>query len=128
RPSANLTLARRDPVVPVVQALQRRDVRARPNRCRDMGRETRDQVGDLGTRGVSIRIGAVVLEPRGQPALPVRSEKAQRVPALATPRVRDLAPLEDDVVERALGEEVAGGEAGVAGAYDDGGEVRRLRR
>jgi hypothetical protein len=50
------------------------------------------------------------------------------------PRVRDLAALEDDVVERALAEKVAGGEAGVAGAYDDGGEVfdganvTRLRR
>jgi hypothetical protein len=37
------------------------------------------------------------------------------------------------MVERTLGEEVAGGEAGVARAYDDGGEaldgrsVRRLR-
>jgi hypothetical protein len=50
------------------------------------------------------------------------------------PRVRDLAALEDDVVERPFGEEMAGGETGVARAYDDGREVldgrtvRRLRR
>ena len=39
------------------------------------------------------------------------------------PRIRDLAALEDDVVDRPLSEEVAGGKAGMAGAYDNCGEV-----
>jgi hypothetical protein len=50
------------------------------------------------------------------------------------PGVRRLAALEHDVVDRPFGEEVAGGEAGMPGAYDDCGEAfdgepfRRPRR
>jgi hypothetical protein len=50
------------------------------------------------------------------------------------PRIRDLATLEDDVVDRLLAEEVAGSEAGVAGPDDncgyalDGVVLRRPRR
>src|SRR5262249_37649290 len=40
-------------------------------------------------------------------------------PSLGTPRVGDLAALEDDMVDRALGEAAAHGESGVAGADDD---------
>jgi hypothetical protein len=37
--------------------------------------------------------------------------------------VRQLTTLEDDVVDGTLGEEVAGGKAGMAGAYDDCSEA-----
>jgi len=57
----------------------------------------------------------------GQAALPVGGEEPQRVPALAPPRIGDLAAFEDDVIDRALGEEARRGEAGVAGPDDDGG-------
>ena len=36
-----------------------------------------------------------------------------------TPGVRHLTALDHDVIKRPLGEEVAGGEAGVSCAYDD---------
>jgi hypothetical protein len=35
------------------------------------------------------------------------------------PRIRDRAAFEDDVIDRVLGQEVAGSETGVAGADDD---------
>src|SRR5262249_52018356 len=57
-----------------------------------------------------------------QPALPVWREQPQRIPALGAPRVGDLAALEDQMIDRALGEAPAHGEAGVAGADDDGGD------
>ena len=38
-------------------------------------------------------------------------------------RVRDLATLDYDVVDRPLTEEVTGGEPGVAGAYDNSREA-----
>jgi hypothetical protein len=57
----------------------------------------------------------------GQMALPVRGEEAKRIPTLTPPRVRHLAALEDDVVDRAFGEAPACRESGVAGANDDGG-------
>ena len=37
--------------------------------------------------------------------------------------MRHLAALQHDVVDRPLSEEVAGGEAGMAGAYDNCGEA-----
>ena len=73
---------------------------------------------DLGHRHVAVGIRAVVAI-AGQPALPVRREQPQRVPALAAPGVRDLAALEHDVIDRALGEAAARREPGVAGADDD---------
>jgi hypothetical protein len=88
-----------------------------------VGREALDQLGHLGASHVAVRVAAVVLEPAGKPALPVGSEQPKRVPSLRAPRVRDLAALEHDVVERSLAEEVAGGDAGVAGAYDNSGEA-----
>jgi hypothetical protein len=42
------------------------------------------------------------------------------------PRVRNLAALEHDVVDRPLGEEMAGGQPGVAGADDDGRDALDL--
>ena len=76
-------------------------------------------VDDLGHRHEAVGIVAVVAE-AGQPALPVRREQAQRVPALGPPRVGDLAALEHHVVDRALGEAAAHRQPGVAGADDDG--------
>ena len=84
--------------------------------------ESSDELDDVGARHVAVGIGAVVANAR-EPALPVGSQQPQGVPALAPPRVRQLAALEHDVVDRPLGEEVAGGEAGVPGAYDNCGEV-----
>ena len=55
----------------------------------------------------------------GQPALPVRREQAQRIPAFVTPRVRHLAALEHDVLDGAFGEAATDGEPGVTGADDD---------
>ena len=98
-----------------------------------MDGESSDELDDVGARHVAVGIGAVVVEVR-EPALPVGSQQAQGVPALVPPRVRRLAALEHDVVDRPFGEEVAGGEAGVPGAYDDCGEAfdgepfRRPRR
>jgi len=44
------------------------------------------------------------------------------------PRVRDLAALEDDVIDRSLAEQPAGREAGVPGADYDGREALDVRR
>ena len=88
-----------------------------------MSGESIDQLDNLGARRVPVGIRAVITEVRGKSALPVRREQPQRVPALATPRVRDLATLDYDVVDRPLTEEVTGGEPGVAGAYDNSREA-----
>jgi hypothetical protein len=54
-----------------------------------------------------------------QAALPVGCEEPQRIPAFATPGIRYLAPLEDQMIDRLLGETVAGRETGVSRADDD---------
>ena len=60
--------------------------------------------------------------------LPVGGQEAERVPALGLPGVRDLAALEDDVVDAAVGEDAADGEAGVPGPDDDdAGPARRAQ-
>jgi len=84
--------------------------------------ESSDELDDFGSGHVAVRIGAVIANVR-EPALPVGSQQPQGVPALAPPRVRHLAALEHDVVDRSLTEEVAGGEASVASAYDNGGDA-----
>ena len=61
---------------------------------------------------VRVRLAPLVPEAR-EPALPVGREEPQRVPALGLPRVSHLAALEDDVVDRALGEAAAHRQAGV---------------
>ena len=71
-----------------------------------------------------IAVGLVAGIPEtGQTTLPVRRQKAKRVPPLLAPGVRDLAPLEQHVVDRAVGEMLAHGEPGLAGADDDGRSV-----
>ena len=58
-----------------------------------------------------------------QAALPVGREQPQRLPALAPPGVRYFSTLEQDVVDRALGEKPARREAGMSGPDDDRREL-----
>ena len=58
-----------------------------------------------------------------QAAQPVGRQKPQRIPALVPPGVRNLPPLEDHVIDRALSETSAGREAGMPGPDDDCGEL-----
>ena len=97
-------------------------------------------VDHLGHRHEAVGIGAFVAI-AGQPALPVRRQQPQRIPALAAPGVGHLAALEHDVIDRALAEAAARRQPGVPGADDDGRDAfdgaaplrlparaRRLRR
>jgi hypothetical protein len=59
----------------------------------------------------------------GQAALPVWRQEREGVPAFVAPGVRDLAPLEDDVIDGALCEKVAGRETAVPRADDDRRDV-----
>ena len=95
----------------------------RPHRRGDGFGVAVDERDDFGDRAVAVRIVAGVAEPR-QAALPVGGEQPQRVPALRAPGVGHPPPLENDVVDRALGQTPAHGEPGVAGADDDGGYAR----
>ena len=61
-----------------------------------------DVVDHLGHRHVAVGIVALVAV-AGQAAQPVGREQAQRIPALRPPGVGDLAALEHDVIDRALG-------------------------
>ena len=70
----------------------------------------------------------VTLTMAGQAAQPVRREEPQGVPPFASPRVRDLAAFEDDVVDRQRTEVVASGEAGVSRADDDRRDALDARR
>jgi hypothetical protein len=87
-----------------------------------MSGESIDQLDNLGARHVAVGVRAVVPKAR-KPALPVRRQEPKRIPTLTPPRVRDLATLDYDVVDRPLTEEVTGGEPGVAGAYDNSREA-----
>ena len=78
-----------------------------------------DEVDDLGHGHEPVRIVAAVCE-AGQLGLPVRGEQAQGVPALRPPCVGHIPALEDHVVDRAPGEEVANRQAGVPGPDYDG--------
>jgi len=75
-----------------------------------------DDVGD-GHESVGVIAGVGVA---GEPGLPVRGEQPQAGPALGPPRVRHLTALEHDVVDRALSEAAAHGQAGMAGTDDNG--------
>src|SRR6185295_1536579 len=78
-----------------------------------------DERDCFGHRAEAVGIRTVVAVAR-KPALPVGREQPQRIPALRFPRVGDLTPLEDHVVDRAGGEAVAHRQAGVTRADDDG--------
>ncbi len=77
--------------------------------------EKSDRLGH-GAKAVRIVAGIAVARQAG---LPVGRQQRERIPALGLPRVRHLAALEDHVVDRALGEAAAHGEAGVPGADDE---------
>src|SRR5690606_32374257 len=77
-----------------------------------------DERDHLGHGAIAVGIVARVAEAR-QPALPVGRQQPERVPALGAPRVGDLAALEHDVIDAALAQAPAHGEAGVPGADDD---------
>ena len=126
-PAADLTLVGGH-VVAVVSTAHRRDHDSGADgRLRLLG-EALDQPDDLGHRQVAVRVRPVVRQP-GQVALPVGREQPQRVPTLVAPRVRHLAALEHDVVDRPLREEVARGQPGVAGPDDNSAEdLRQPRR
>ena len=108
--------------VPVVRTPHRRDVHTGPDAAPARPGEALDELDHLAHRHVAVRIRPVVAMAR-EVALPVRGEQPQRVPAFVPPGVRHLAALEHDMVDRPLAEEVAGGEAGVAGADDDRGDA-----
>ena len=120
-PAADLAVARHDPIA-VVGARHRGDGRVRADRRARHRRVPRDEVDHLGHRHVAVRIGAVVVM-AGQPALPVGRQQPQRVPALVAPGVRHLPALEEDVIDRTLGQEPARREAGVTGPDDDRREL-----
>src|SRR5258707_5071409 len=92
-----------------------------PHRSRNCVCIVFDEADDLRHGPIPIRIVALIAEAR-QPALPVRRQQTERIPALGTPRMSHLAALQDHVIDRALGEATAHGEAGVPGPDDDGGD------
>src|SRR5690606_23931210 len=77
-----------------------------------------DHLGELPRRHEAVRIRAVIAKSR-QAALPARRQQPQRVPALVPPCVRDLAALEHDVLDAALGEAAAHREPAMPRADDD---------
>src|ERR1044071_5964103 len=94
--------------------------RMRPHGRGDPLRVPLQESNRLGHRAIPVGIVSLVAVAR-EPAQPVRREQAQRIPALGLPRVRHLTALEDHVVDRALGEAAAHGEAGVPRADDESG-------
>ena len=99
------------------------DATATPSRswcrgCRRVPLEVRD---DLVARQESVRVGAVVGEPRELQA-PVRRDEAEAVPAV-TPRLTDTAALEDEMVDPKCRQLVADGEPCLAAADDGDADV-----
>ena len=116
-----------DDLKAVAGAADGSDRAVRPQRRRHPLCVALDERDRLGHRPEAVRIVALVAVTR-QPALPVRREQRERIPALGAPGVGDLAALEDDMVDRALGEPPAHGQPGLARADDDGGRAHRARR
>ena len=109
-------------------ARDRRDRRVRAHRRGGRRARSREMKSTTSAhRHEAVGIGALVAI-AGQPALPVRRQQPQRVPALAPPGVGDLAALEHHVIDRALGEAAARRQPGVAGADDDRGDAFDARR
>jgi hypothetical protein len=81
---------------------------------------TRDVVDNLRQRHVAIWFVTFIPVTR-QSVEPIGSQQPQRIPSLAAPGVGDLAPLEQDVVYRPLGQIVAHGQTGLASPDDDDG-------
>src|SRR5262249_23286824 len=78
---------------------------------------------DLGNCSIAVRIVTGVAEAR-QPALPVRRQQPQRIPAFGAPRMRDLTALEDHVIDGAVRQAPAHGQAGVPRPDDHCGDGR----
>ena len=89
------------------------------NRCASETGVALQIVDDLGHAHVAVRIVALI-RIAGQSTLPVRRKKAKQVPPFLLPRVGNLAALEQHVVDRVVGQVLAHGESGLAGA-DNGG-------
>ncbi|MCY1528078.1 hypothetical protein D9M68_631700 [compost metagenome] len=83
-----------------------------------MRHEARKPFVDLLLDHESVRIVAEVT-PAGQLALPVGRDQAERIPALRAPAVHEAALLDHEVVDAALLQAMAQGEAGLAAADDD---------
>ena len=118
RPTPPRTLVGCD-LVAAVHLAHARDLCARVDRGARGAGISLQIADDLGHAHVAVRIVAVV-GVSGKAALPVRREEAKRVPPLRLPGVGDLAPLEQHMVDRAVGEVLAHGKSGLAGADDDG--------
>ncbi len=94
----------------------------KPYGCGDLRGVGGEVLDDLAHRHIAARIAAAI-RMAWKPALPVRREEAQRIPALVAPGVRHLTALEQDVIDRARAEEVTDRKAGVTGTDHDRREV-----
>ena len=109
----------RDDLVAVTDAPDGRDRGARPYRCGRHVGVPDQEVDGLGHGAEPVGIFASIRE-TGQPALPVRRQQPQRVPAFGPPGVGHLAALEDHMVDRAPCQAPAHGQAGLASPDHDG--------
>ncbi len=105
--------------VPTIGLADRRHRRPGLDRRRDGVGVALQEANEL--RHVHVAVGvAAGIAMAGKPALPVGRQQAQGIPALLAPGIGDLAALDQHVVDRAVGERLAEGEPGLAGADDDG--------
>jgi len=88
------------------------------HRSRQRRSIARHEIGDRAGAHVAVGVGALVV-PAWKATQPVGCEQTQAIPAFGSPGVRDLATLEHHVLERALPELAAHGQAAVAGTDDD---------
>jgi hypothetical protein len=98
---------------------KRRHLDAATDRSSDEPCVVLDEASDLGMMGERIGVVARVGEAR-QPQGPVGELEIERVPPFAVPALRHPLALEDDVVQPALAQVTAHGQAGLAPADDDG--------
>ncbi len=104
--------------IAVIGLLQGFDFGVCFNRRGDHIRIAFDEGDGLGHVPVAVGIVALIAV-TGQAALPIRRQKAERVPALGLPGVGDFAALEHDMIDGALGQAPAHRQARMAGAdYD----------
>ena len=115
------TLAGRDRVA-ISRGTHRSHLSVRPDGRRDHIGVPLDKADRLRHRAESIRIVSLIAV-SWEATLPVGREQAQRVPPLGLPRVGHRASLENDVIDRALGEAPTHGQPGVASPDDDGSDA-----
>jgi hypothetical protein len=104
---------------PVAVASHGPDTRVLLDRCGEGAGVVGEMSAELGGRHESVGIPAPV-RPGGERVHPVRREQVERVPRVAVPPLADTAALQHHVVTAARGQAAAGGQAGLAGADDDG--------